>query len=458
MLILGKDTMKDPSLGYARTFVRQVEDCLGLALEQGVQDRQPTPAASTPPAWPTGSARSPPGSGSTRAIAHVEGDDLRGRRRSAGRRPHRQRLPRRLRHRRRARRRRRRRRHRPGHRRLARRRAGRRPLRLDADVVRRAGRRRRRRPRARVRHPGHRRQLLRLPRPRPRRRPPLGFPLAEIAADGSQRDHQARRHRRRGHRRHRHRPAGLRDPVHAATSAPTSPPTSTRSRSTQDGDGPGRRSPASRGAAPPERLKVVRQRARRVPQLDGVRAHRPRHRRQGRRGCAPSSSRTSTARRRSPGPRPPTPPDGRRHRGGRVLPAPVHGDGPAGRPGRQGVHRARGRARARLLPRLHDDRAARPGRRRTASTGRSTSTARAVTHTVVHHDGRREVIADPDGVRRVDPRGRPPPVAVPRAAGPGHPPDAARHVRPRPLRRQGRRRQPRALGGPRRLRRSTPTG
>ena len=36
MLILGKDTFKDPSLGYARTFVRQVEDCLGLALERGV--------------------------------------------------------------------------------------------------------------------------------------------------------------------------------------------------------------------------------------------------------------------------------------------------------------------------------------------------------------------------------------------------------------------------------------
>src|SRR6478736_1182701 len=36
MLILGRDTMKDPSLGYAKTFVRQVEDCLGLALESGV--------------------------------------------------------------------------------------------------------------------------------------------------------------------------------------------------------------------------------------------------------------------------------------------------------------------------------------------------------------------------------------------------------------------------------------
>ncbi len=37
MLILGKDQLKDPSLGYARTFVTQVEDCLELALEQGVR-------------------------------------------------------------------------------------------------------------------------------------------------------------------------------------------------------------------------------------------------------------------------------------------------------------------------------------------------------------------------------------------------------------------------------------
>ena len=36
MLILGKDTFKDPSLGYARTFVRQAEDALGLALEKDV--------------------------------------------------------------------------------------------------------------------------------------------------------------------------------------------------------------------------------------------------------------------------------------------------------------------------------------------------------------------------------------------------------------------------------------
>ena len=37
MLILGKDQLKDPSLGYARTFVKQVADCLELAMEQGVK-------------------------------------------------------------------------------------------------------------------------------------------------------------------------------------------------------------------------------------------------------------------------------------------------------------------------------------------------------------------------------------------------------------------------------------
>ena len=37
MLILGKDQLKDSSLGYARTFVTQVSDCLALALEKGVR-------------------------------------------------------------------------------------------------------------------------------------------------------------------------------------------------------------------------------------------------------------------------------------------------------------------------------------------------------------------------------------------------------------------------------------
>jgi hypothetical protein len=37
MLILGKDQLKDASLGYARSFVTQVGDCLGTALEKGVR-------------------------------------------------------------------------------------------------------------------------------------------------------------------------------------------------------------------------------------------------------------------------------------------------------------------------------------------------------------------------------------------------------------------------------------
>jgi hypothetical protein len=36
MLILGRDRLRDPGLGYARTFLRQLEDCLGLALEKNV--------------------------------------------------------------------------------------------------------------------------------------------------------------------------------------------------------------------------------------------------------------------------------------------------------------------------------------------------------------------------------------------------------------------------------------
>ena len=36
MLILGRDRLRDGSLGYARTFLRQLEDCLGLALDKGV--------------------------------------------------------------------------------------------------------------------------------------------------------------------------------------------------------------------------------------------------------------------------------------------------------------------------------------------------------------------------------------------------------------------------------------
>jgi hypothetical protein len=76
MLILGKDTMKDPSLGYARTFVRQVEDCLGLALESGV--RIVANAGGLNPAGLAARLREVArGLGLDPAIAHVEGDDLR---------------------------------------------------------------------------------------------------------------------------------------------------------------------------------------------------------------------------------------------------------------------------------------------------------------------------------------------------------------------------------------------
>ncbi len=37
MLILGRDQLKDPKAGYAKTFLRQLQDCLGLALETGVK-------------------------------------------------------------------------------------------------------------------------------------------------------------------------------------------------------------------------------------------------------------------------------------------------------------------------------------------------------------------------------------------------------------------------------------
>ena len=183
MLILGKDQLKDPTLGYARTFVRQVEDCLGLALESGV--KIVSNAGGLNPAGLADKLREvaqglglDPRSPTSRATTSGTSRLRRG--------AHRQRLPRRLRHRRRPPRRRRRRRHRARHRRLARRRPGDRAPRLETDVVRRAGGRGRCRPRHRVRHPGDRRQLQRLPRPcRDLADRPLGFPSAEVAADGS---------------------------------------------------------------------------------------------------------------------------------------------------------------------------------------------------------------------------------------------------------------------------------
>ena len=77
MLILGKDTFKDPSLGYARTFVKQAEDALGLALERDV--KVVVNAGGINPRGLADKLREvATGLGLDPRIAHVEGDDIRG--------------------------------------------------------------------------------------------------------------------------------------------------------------------------------------------------------------------------------------------------------------------------------------------------------------------------------------------------------------------------------------------
>ena len=76
MLILGRDRMRDPSLGYAKTFVRQVEDCLGTALERGV--KIVSNAGGLNPAGLVEKLQEvASGLGLDPAIAWVDGDDLR---------------------------------------------------------------------------------------------------------------------------------------------------------------------------------------------------------------------------------------------------------------------------------------------------------------------------------------------------------------------------------------------
>jgi hypothetical protein len=76
MLILGRDRLKDPGAGYARTFLRQMEECLGLAHERGV--RIVTNAGGLNPSGLADKIRELadrlglPGL----RVAHVEGDDL----------------------------------------------------------------------------------------------------------------------------------------------------------------------------------------------------------------------------------------------------------------------------------------------------------------------------------------------------------------------------------------------
>ena len=45
MLILGRDRMKHPDRGYAKTFLTQLEDCLGTGPRPRVSASSPTPAA-----------------------------------------------------------------------------------------------------------------------------------------------------------------------------------------------------------------------------------------------------------------------------------------------------------------------------------------------------------------------------------------------------------------------------
>ncbi|BDM72812.1 exopolyphosphatase [Streptomyces nigrescens] len=78
MLILGRDRQKDPSRGYARTFLRQLEASLGLAVERGV--RIVTNAGGLHPAGLADAVRELAAKvGVPVRVAHVEGDDLLGR-------------------------------------------------------------------------------------------------------------------------------------------------------------------------------------------------------------------------------------------------------------------------------------------------------------------------------------------------------------------------------------------
>lgn len=75
MLILGRDRMKHPDRGYAKTFLSQLEECLGLARDRGV--RIVTNAGGLNPAGLTEAVRAlAERLGIPVRVAHVEGDDL----------------------------------------------------------------------------------------------------------------------------------------------------------------------------------------------------------------------------------------------------------------------------------------------------------------------------------------------------------------------------------------------
>ncbi|MBX7264807.1 DUF1446 domain-containing protein [Micromonospora sp. Llam7] len=75
MLILGRDRMRDPDLGYAKTFLRQLEGCLGAALDRGVT--LVTNAGGLNPAGLAAAIRSLAGRlGLPVRIGYVQGDAL----------------------------------------------------------------------------------------------------------------------------------------------------------------------------------------------------------------------------------------------------------------------------------------------------------------------------------------------------------------------------------------------
>ncbi len=77
MLILAKAQAKDPSLGYAKTFLTQVEQILGTCVERGI--RIVSNAGGLNPAGLAEAIRSvADGQGIDARVAYVEGDDLRG--------------------------------------------------------------------------------------------------------------------------------------------------------------------------------------------------------------------------------------------------------------------------------------------------------------------------------------------------------------------------------------------
>ncbi|HWL37801.1 MAG TPA: acyclic terpene utilization AtuA family protein [Frankiaceae bacterium] len=75
MLILWRGRLKDPAKGYATTFVRQLEDCLGLAVDKGV--KVVVNAGGLNPAGCATAVRDLAARlGVAASVAHVEGDDL----------------------------------------------------------------------------------------------------------------------------------------------------------------------------------------------------------------------------------------------------------------------------------------------------------------------------------------------------------------------------------------------